>query len=237
MDLEKLTGGSAEMFWRGARPGYQGKVDPEYMLTDAQRDTLQTQVDEFEHNLRRILINEGIDLQGLAQQVSDPDNHVDIQMQMISAVTGIPKRILTGSERGELASTQDRENWFSYIGQRREEFAEASIIRPFVDKCVECKILPEAEEDYSIQWTPLFEESDKDKAEVGRIRATALKEYATNPTAEMIVPSEAFYRYFLGLEDDQIELIKEMQDQAIREEEQMIEEDKEELKNNALLGL
>jgi uncharacterized protein len=227
MDLEKLTGGSAEMFWKGARPGYQGKVDPEFMLTDEKKEDLQNQIDEYEHHLRRILVNEGVNYEALAQQVADPDNHVDVQLQMISAATGIPKRILTGSERGELASTEDRENWLSYIGGRREEFAESNIIRPFVDKCMEYKILPEAKEEYSIQWASLFEESGKDKAEVGKIRATALKEYATNPTAEMIVPAEAFYRYFLGLEDDQIELIKEMQDQAIREEEQEIEEEEE----------
>jgi hypothetical protein len=34
MDLEKLVGGDAEMFWRGARPGYEGKVDKEYQMTD-----------------------------------------------------------------------------------------------------------------------------------------------------------------------------------------------------------
>ena len=37
---------------------------------------------------------------------------------MISAETGIPKRILTGSERGELASSQDRDNWFERYPER-----------------------------------------------------------------------------------------------------------------------
>jgi hypothetical protein len=226
MDLEKLTGGSAEMFWRGARPGYQGKIDPEYMLSDDEKEGLRVKIDEYEHNLRRIIVQSGMDLQALSQQVVDPNNHVDIQIQMISAVTGIPKRILTGSERGELASTQDRESWFSFIGGCRED-KETSIVRPFVDRCIEYGVLPNAVDDYSIQWAPLFEESDKDKAEVGRIRATALKEYASNPAAEMIIPSEAFYRYFLGLDNEQIELIQEMQEQAIMEEQQQIEEQEE----------
>ena len=226
MDLEKLTGGSAEMFWRGARPGYQGKVDPEFTLTQEQIDGLQNQIDEYEHNLRRFLINEGVDLKELAMQVADPQNHVDIQIQMISAVTGIPKRILTGSERGELASTQDRDNWLSLIESRRTAFAGPCIIRQFVDRCVKYGILsPAGKEGYSIQWNPLFEESDKDKAAVGSIRATALKEYATNPQAEMIVPPRAFYQFFLGLNDAQISLIEEMQDQAMLEEESIEEEE------------
>lgn len=228
MDLEKLTGGSAEMFWRGARPGYQGKVDPEFALTQEQIDELQTQIDEYEHNLRRFLVNEGVDLKELAMQVADPQSHVDIQIQMISAVTGIPKRILTGSERGELASTQDRDNWLSLIESRRDGFAEPCIIRQFVDRCIQYGILsPAGKDGYSIQWNPLFEESDKDKAEVGRTRATALKEYATNPQAEYIVPPTAFYKFFLGLDDDQISLIEEMQNQAMLEE-KLIEEETEE---------
>lgn len=68
MDLDKVIGGDAEMFWRGARPGYHGKVDKDYQMTaDVEKDLIN-QIDEFEHNLRRILINEGVDLVSLAQQ-------------------------------------------------------------------------------------------------------------------------------------------------------------------------
>ena len=230
MDIEKLTGGSAEMFWRGARPGYHGKVDPEYTMTDTVREDLQDQIDEYEHQLRRILVTEGIDLQALAAQVSSPKDHLDVQIQMISAQTGIPKRILTGSELGELASSQDRDNWFSYIGQRREDIGEEAIIYPFVNRLIDLKILPPPinssdNEDYSVKWVPLNEESDKDKAEVGRIRATALKEYTSSPMAEMVVPHKAFFEYFLGLDEEQIEYIQELQEVAIREEELLDDND------------
>jgi hypothetical protein len=94
MDLEKLVGGDAEMFWRGARPGYSGVAGKDYQVTDATMTDLKDQVDEFEHNLRRILISEGIDLKALAQQIADPATHVDVQIQMIAAATGIPKRVL-----------------------------------------------------------------------------------------------------------------------------------------------
>lgn len=230
MDIEKLTGGSAEMFWRGARPGYHGKVDPEYTMTDTVREDLKDQIDEYEHQLRRILVTEGIDLQALAAQVSSPKDHLDVQIQMISAQTGIPKRILTGSELGELASSQDRDNWFSYIGQRREDIGEEAIIYPFVNKLMDLKILPvptnkDDDEDYSVKWAPLNEESDKDKAEVGRIRASALKEYTSSPMAEMVVPHKAFFEYFLGLDEAQIEYIQELQEAAMAEEELLDDND------------
>jgi hypothetical protein len=46
-DLEKLVGGDAEMFWRGARPGYQGNVDKDYSMTQATKDDLKEQIDEY----------------------------------------------------------------------------------------------------------------------------------------------------------------------------------------------
>lgn len=225
MDLEKLVGGDAEMFWRGARPGYTGKVDKEFQMTTETKEDLQDQIDEYEHNLRRILINEGVSYEALAQQISDPKSHVDVQIQMISAVTSIPKRILTGSERGELASTQDRDEMMTYIQFRREEYAEPKIVRPFVDRCIEYGILPAAGEDgYTVKWRDLFAISEKERVEIGKNRATALKEYAMSPVAEQVIPWDAFVKYFLGLDKDDIDLIEEMRNAAMREEQRMIKE-------------
>ena len=218
-DLEKIVGGSGEMFWRGARPGYQGKVDPEFNMTQETIDGLKDQISEYEHNLRRIMVNQGVDLQALAAQVADPTAHVEVQLQMISAATGIPKRILTGSERGELASTQDRENWFDMIESRRQEFAEPRVVRPFIDRCIEYGALPEATlEGYGVEWTSLYEQSDKDKAEVGKIRSETLKNYSSAPVNQDVIPPEAFFKLFMSLTDEQIELINEQREAAIDEE-------------------
>jgi hypothetical protein len=216
-DLEKLVGGSAEMFWRGARPGYQGKLDPDYQTTDQTETQMKDQIDEYEHNLRRILLSEGYDLKALEQQLADPKNYVDIQIQMISAVTGIPKRILTGSERGELASTQDETSWYTEIQSRREEYAEICIVKPFIDKCIEYGVLPKPTE-YDVVWPDLFTMGEKEQAEIGKIRASALKEYTSNPASEYIVPPDAFFEYFLGLGKEDIELIQQMAENNMDEE-------------------
>jgi len=216
-DLEKLIGGSAEMFWRGARPGYTGDLDKEFTMGATEKAALQDQFDEYEHNLRRILVNEGLTLKTLETQISDPKNHVDVQLMMISAVTGIPKRILSGSERGELASSQDAVEWGSFVQSRREEFAEPHIIRPFVDRMIEFGVLPEATDGYSIEWADIFAVSEHDKVEIGRIRATALREYFVNPLTPEVVPPRAFYEFFLGFGREQIELMMAMEtDDTIR---------------------
>lgn len=226
LDMEKLVGGSAEMFWRGARPGYQAIVAKDATITPTVEAGLQEQIDEYEHNLRRMIVNQDVEYKALETQVKSPKDHVDVVIQMICAETGIPKRILTGSERGELASSQDESSWLNIIQTRREEHAEVNIIRPFVDLCIKYGVLPEpTTEEYQIEWLDLFAASDKDKAEVGKIRADALAVYAKDPMTQMIIPPNAFFDYFLGLDEDQREKIKEMSDAALEEEMKAIAED------------
>lgn len=220
MDLEKLVGGSAEMYWRGARPGYQGKVDKDFQLTTEDRADLQDQIDEYENNLRRMLVNEGVSYEALKQQIADPKSHVDVQIQMISAVTGIPKRILTGSERGELSSDQDATEVKVYIQNRREEHAEIHIVRPFIEKCLEFGILPKpSTEEYLIVWSDLYAQSAKQLVDIGRARSEALRNYLTaGPMAETIVPPTAFFEFFLGFKPNEIDLIMEYVGKDIDEE-------------------
>ena len=66
-----------------------------------------------------------------------------------------PVLVDLASEIGQLASTQDRDNWLSLVIGRRTEFAEPCIIRPFVDRCIEYGVLPATKDDYSVKWEDL----------------------------------------------------------------------------------
>ena len=217
LDIEKLVGGSAEMFWRGARPGMQSKVDKDYTVPPDIENKLQTQLQEYENDLRRLFTVEGIELKELQTQVSDPSKHVDIQIQMISAETGIPKRILVGSERGELSSSQDKSEWLELIQSRREEFAEVKIINPFINLLQEVKILPDVS--FEVEWPDLFAQSEKDKADVTKVRMEALKIYTESPIINYIT-FEVFLSTFLKLDDEVITKILEQKDTIIEEEEE-----------------
>ncbi len=218
-DIEKLAGGDAEMFWKGARPGYSGKTEKDYTLTPDQKDALYENIEEYEHGLTRFLFAQGIDIKELAQQIADPSNHLDVQIQLISAVTNIPKRILTGSERGELSSSQDSDEWNNFIVDRREDYAEPRILRPFINLMMQYDVLPKATKGkYAIEWEDLFTSSDKEKAEIGKTRAQALKEYATNPNASNIVLPQSFLKLFLGLTEAEIEIVlQELEEAQISE--------------------
>lgn len=218
MDLEKIVGGDAEMFWRGARPGYNASMKDGFTLTAAEQDKLKDQIDEYEHNLRRILVTRGMDYNSLAQQVADPKNHVDIQISAIAAVKSIPKRILMGSERGELSSGQDADEWKTYIYSRRLEHAEVHIVRPFVDRCIELGILPEPKDSYKVQWEDLFAMNEEQRVTLGQKRAEALRAYGTNPAVEAVLSPEMFLSLCMGLTDDQIELVQQSLEKAANEE-------------------
>lgn len=221
LDMEKLLGGDAEMFWRGARPGYTALTKDDYDMGEAEVEQLEDELDKYEHDLRRFIKAQGVDIKALEQQVADPINHIDAQLQAISAQTSIPKRILVGSERGELSSTQDQNQWLSLITTRRDEFAEMEILRPFIDKCMEHGVLPMVE-DYNTIWEDLFALSDKDKVDLGKVRSESLASYANSIGAADVIPPPLAGKYLLGLTDEQMEEIAKAVEEQVAEEEENV---------------
>lgn len=208
MDLEKVAGGSAEMYWRGARPGMQFDLDPESMMTPESKDALKTQLDEYENNLRRILRTQGVKINPLAPQVADPEKFIDTQITLISGATGIPKRILTGSERGELASTQDAHNWNTIVHERRTDFCEPNILCPFIERMIEHGVIPETDEGfYTVEWPDLFAPSSKEQAEVSKMRAEALMMYCNSLTGPSIIPPAVFVELIMGFDGSKLKKI------------------------------
>jgi hypothetical protein len=218
IDIEKILGGDAEMFWRGARPGYTATEKEDYELDDTAKEALYSELDKYEHDLRRFITARGVDIKALEQQVADPLNHLDIQFQAISGRTGIPKRILVGSERGELSSVQDQDQWLSLIKSRQEEFAEVDMFRPFIDKCMEHELLPKFEE-YDVMWEDIFALNEKDKAAIGKQRADALNAYSTSAMSSEILAPKLVFKYILGMNEEQIvEALQLLDEEAIEEE-------------------
>lgn len=209
-DLERVVGGSAEMFWRGAFPGLGFKKDPDATFDPQTKAELTEQIESYMHGLKRYLRLENVSIESIAQQVSDPSKHADVILTLISAATRIPKRILLGSERGELASSMDEKNWLQIVDDRRTNHCEPSILRPVLDQLIDVKILPTPVDGYSVEWSDLMAPSDKEVAEVGAVRAKAIKDYLSSPGADIFVPPEAFLRKVLGFTQDEIDEINKI---------------------------
>ena len=210
-DLEKVIGGSAEMYWRGARPGYAALAKEGYDFGvdeegNTDKDALQEQLDKFDNGLRRWLRVQGVDIQALEMQVVSPADQVNVQLQIIAAASGIPMRILLGSERGELASSQDERAWADSTDSRRTDIAEPVVVRPLIGKLIWCGILPPPETgDYEVDWPDLHTPSEKELAEVGKIKTESLTNYARTPGAQDILPVEQFLRKMLNFDSTDIE--------------------------------
>ena len=222
--IEKLASGSPEMYWRGARPGYVASSSGNVLATDEQIQSFKEAISDFVNHLNRYVYSEDLDVKSLAPQVVTPKEHVEVQLQLISAATRIPLRILIGSERGELSSDQDERAWLTYIESRREEVGRRQIIFPFIDRLVEYRILPEPREGYYVRWDPLMVMSDRDKAEISRLYADAIKKYDDAISARDIIPPDVFKKYILSLDDDALALAESALDDFMEEERSSEEE-------------
>jgi hypothetical protein len=208
-NLELVVASSAEMFWRGGFPGLAFKKDPEAnIIGGISDDKLQVAIDDYVNKFKRYLQITGLSVQELAQQVADPSGHIDKYVDLIAGATRIPKRILLGTERGELASSQDEENWANRISERQEEHCEAMILRPFVDRMIELTILPAPNEDYAVKWPTSQAQTEKEKADTQKVRAETLALYMGTPGLEDIIPPSIFLRMFTHLTEDQIKEIE-----------------------------
>lgn len=215
-DIQKILGGSGEMYWRGGISPKVATAKEGYTFGNVARETLQTQMDEYEHNLRRLFTLDGLDLSNLDQQVHSPVDFLNAQLMMISIVTGIPKRILLGSERGELASSQDQDQWNDIIHQRQIDICGPVFLRPLISRLIEYQVLPEPMNGvFFIYWSENSAIGEKEKSEITLNRTKALKEYVSAPGADMMYPPELWLREELGLDQQEIDEIQEMLGQAI----------------------
>lgn len=225
LSLEFIVSGSAEMFWQGAFPGLNFSALPDTVLDDTSTTgatDIKEQIDAYVHGMKRYLTTQGIDIQKLNADVVDPKSHVDVQIAMVSIATGIPKRILEGSERGELASSQDGDNWNARLDSRRKDETEPSILRPVIDRLIAVGIVtPPAGNEYTVIWPDLAAPSNKEKADVGNTRAEAVEKYL-NSGMDIIIPPKQFFEEILEMSVEQVErLLAAGEDAlaALREEE------------------
>lgn len=169
-DLEKVSGAGAEAYWLRAHQGFQLDVPPDVEMTESDMTDLQDEVDEYVHGMRRFMRTRGVELKPLGSDVSAFAGQVDAIITLIAGGIGIPKRILVGSERGQLASTQDRTNWHERVLDRQLQYASPQIISPLIDRFIEYGVLPQPL-DYEIRWPVIQNLSEDQRADVANTLA------------------------------------------------------------------
>jgi len=174
IDLEKTMAASGEAAWQLVNRGLVFSTRDGYKLPDDKTD-VENEIDDFVHGLKRTLQLEGMDTTPLVGQVVDPQGLVRITVALISAATGIPQRILLGSERGELASSLDEKNWMRVVQRRQQSQAGPLILRPLINRLIWLGVLPPPSSgEYFFKWSDLLDTDRVMNAEAGKAAAEAL---------------------------------------------------------------
>jgi len=218
LDLKKLYGGSAEGYWAGAFPGISFETLPQLGAeVQVDQDALKGMVEKYLHRLQRYFALEGMTAKSLNTQVEDPTKHIQTQLEAICIQLGCPKRVFTGSERGELASSQDKGSWTDRLIERQNGYLTPRIIRPFVDRMIEYGILPEPEQ-YLIEWPDLNALSDDEKATIALKRVESIIKFIGGD-GEQLMSRTDFYVHILGMTPDEANQIVKSADENYEEDE------------------
>jgi hypothetical protein len=200
-DLDKTVGGSAEALWRTVDRGLQFDIDPELNLNPDDEEAFSDEIEEYFLGLKRYIKTKGITITPLGSDVPDPRGAAETIVSLIAGTTGIPNRILLGSERGEMSSSQDERNFNSRVRERQLSFAEPVILRPLINRLISINALPEPNGDIIIEWPDLTITSDKEAADIAARTGQAIKHVSDQKI--LTVPPKLFATKYLGIDEDE----------------------------------
>ena len=224
LDARKIAGAGAEGYWKmciaylffETHPQLGGDVDiDETKMKDLAERLL--------NGLERIASLSGMSAKSVGPSVIDPSPFHQLQVRRICIALGIPERIFIGSERGELASSQDDAAWNDRLKQRQNDHITPNIIRPFVNRLIACGVLPEPKQ-YWVEWPDLTSNSDSEKAAVANQKTTALGTYAQAQLSDLMAPMD-FLTKVMAYNEEEAEAILE---NAEKYKEEMMEKQAEE---------
>lgn len=225
LNLLKVSFSAAESWYFKVRCPYILNLDGDTsaLADDELEDIQEMWQDIIDGGFSKALVTKNGKVEIASAVADDPSGHVATIKQDIAGAMPMPMRILDGSERGELASSQDANNWNGTIEQRRKEFAEPEILLPFIWKCIDFGILPEPRGRISIEWPPMTIENAKDKAETANMIASAIKNFEEG-MGETYLTRKQFVEDVLKMpyrEDEINEKLAEMEEKEMEMQEQM----------------
>jgi len=198
LDITKLAGASAEVYWLGAFSGLSIETDPDASLDDEGYARMKADTSAYFNGLARALIFEGATSKLLYPAIVSPKDHFDLQITMISIATGIPRRFLTGAEAAKLASQQDTLNWDERVTNRREMFVGPKVVAPVVQRCIDAGVLSQPSGgSFIVSWPHIQSLALNDRADAARNMTAAINQYLSSGMSE-VLPFSVYLVYTCG---------------------------------------
>jgi uncharacterized protein len=229
LDLKKVGGGSAEMFWRGAFPGIAFEINPEFIAAGAtiDPDKMRDEFANYSEGLQRYLAMVGVTAKSMAPMVVDPMPHIDAIIRMISIAKRIPKRILEGSEAAVLASSQDAKGFNKRLNRRCRNYC-SPIIRQTIDRLISCGVLPFVE-DYEVEWVDLNSSTNQEKVDNSKSITETLAKFVQGGVEGLISP-KMFMLEVLQWDEDVVDQVVADMEKRVKD---MLGDNPEDLQTDA----
>lgn len=204
LDLHKIAGAAAEMFWKNAKGGLALEQIPTDEQVTIDKEGTKDEMEAFYEGLKPYLVLEGMTAKQLSPAVADPGPNGEFQIRLISIAIGCPMRVFMGSEQAQLASGQDMTSWNERLQKRREEYLTPFVLRPTLDRLILMKVLPFPSGDkknapkqlpgrpqrpsYTIFWNDLNTPTDSERADFATKMTDALAKYVAGGLDQIMDP-------------------------------------------------
>lgn len=231
------------LVWSGSEAFYQRVVTPWHVdyaegpPEDDVRTDVDTQLDEFKTGLRQRISTSGVTIEPMTgfSSMLNPKPMYEILIDVMAGAAKIPKRVITGSQAGALASAEtDKEEYYAWISGRQENFAE-KILRELYTRQQKLGTLPEGE--FDLEWNPLFEMSEAGIATMQKTRAETARILIGDPLVAIVDDMDIIREEYLKLPkttlaegvgtESEVEAQAQIQNQApfeqTREEKELID--------------
>ena len=208
LDITKLSGASAEVYWLGAFSGLSIETDPTAALDDDAYDRMMEKTSMYFDGLARALVFEGATSKLLYPAIVSPKDHFDLQITMISIATGIPRRFLTGAEAAKLASQQDTLNWMERVTNRREMFIGPKVVAPVIQRCIDAGVIPgPSDGTFTVAWPRVQSIALNERADAARNMTAAWNAYGSSGMSE-VMPFGVYLLYACGFSETEADDIE-----------------------------
>lgn len=225
LSLQKVYGASGEGYWKAAFHILSAETHPQ-LGGDVRvnEPRLRDAFEKLVNGLDRSFLGKGMALKAVAPAMTDPTAHKDLAVQAICIKLGIPQRVFMGTERGELASSQDDAAWNDRLKFRQEIHVTPRVIVPFIDRLIWLGCLaPPGEDGYHVDWPDLTSETSMEKADKAAKMTQAWAAYVSGGV-EMMLPPMDFMTRVLGMDEEEArEVVDAAEDHAAEAQERQMQ--------------
>jgi hypothetical protein len=189
IDLEKISGGSAESFLKNSARSLVFKFDPNSNLQVLTQnpdgsssgktvaDVIEEKAQKLNSNIDATIALQGGEASTLQTQQADPTDAFEVAANLFAASVRIPFVILFGQQTGRLASDQDRSDFAARCASRQTNDL-TPMLEEFIRRMQACGVVESG--DFEVEWPRVDAPSEADKfALLGKATAAMQQAFAS----------------------------------------------------------